>query len=62
MFALLRDRAEQAARRLGIRLVWAPLSDAPVAFGDDVVVASEDDPEAAVAALEGICPKSDVRT
>jgi hypothetical protein len=60
MFALPRERAELAARRLDVRIVWVPLLDIPLVFGDGLVIACEAAAQEAAAALERIGPKSDV--
>lgn len=53
----LRERAEAAAKRLDVQLVWATLP-VPVIFGDDIIIASRVEPGEAAAALERLCLKS----
>lgn len=53
-----RERAEAAAWRLGVRVVWMSSPDVLVVYGDDVVVADEGRLDAVAAALERIGPKS----
>lgn len=57
MHRLPYERAEDAARRLGVRVVWVTALDAVLVLGDDVVVADAGRPAAVAAALERIGPK-----